>query len=149
MKVKVINGPNLNTLGRREPDKYGTETLDSICERVRKRAEELEVDVEFFQSNSEGEVITAIQQSWNLDGVIINAGAYTHTSIAIRDAITGTASTPFIEVHMTNIYGREPFRRVSLVADVCKGSIMGLGGDGYILALEALVMLKKKRQVQE
>jgi 3-dehydroquinate dehydratase-2 len=148
MKVKVINGPNLNTLGRREPDKYGSETLDSICERVRKRAEELGVDIEFFQSNSEGEVITAIQQSWGFDGVIINAGAYTHTSIAIRDAITGTVSTPFIEVHMTNIYGREHFRRVSLVADVCKGGIMGLGGDGYILALEALVMLKKRQQAQ-
>jgi 3-dehydroquinate dehydratase-2 len=148
MTIKVINGPNLNTLGRREPDKYGSETLDSINERVREHAETLGVKVEFFQSNSEGEVITAIQKSWGVDGVIINAGAYTHTSIAIRDAITGTASTPFIEVHMTNIYGREKFRRVSLVAEVCKGSIMGLGGDGYILALDALIMLNKKKQAQ-
>jgi 3-dehydroquinate dehydratase-2 len=148
MKVKVINGPNLNTTGRREPDKYGTETLDMINERIRKRGEELGVEVEFFQSNSEGALITEIQQSWGLDGVIINAGGYTHYSIAVRDAITGTTSTPFIEVHMTNIYSREGFRRVSLIAEVCKGSILGLGGDGYILALEALVMLKKRQQNQ-
>jgi 3-dehydroquinate dehydratase-2 len=143
MKIKVINGPNLNTLGKREPDKYGTETLDSINERLRQEGLKHGVECEFFQSNSEGEVVTAIQQAANCDGVILNAGAYSHYSIAIRDAVS-YISPPVVEVHITNIFAREEFRHTSVFSAVCAGSISGFGPDGYILALLALVLKKAK-----
>jgi 3-dehydroquinate dehydratase-2 len=136
-KIMVIQGPNLNLLGLREPDTYGDETLESIHGRISKKSEELGISCEFFQSNSEGDLVTAIQESAVLDGVILNAGAYTHYSIAIRDAIAAIR-IPVVEIHLSNVYARENFRHVSMIAPVCRGSIAGFGGDGYIIALYAL-----------
>lgn len=136
MKVLVINGPNLNLLGRREPEKYGCETLEDIEKRIAAEAEELGVECSFFQSNSEGALIDALQQT-NAEGIICNAGAYSHYSIALRDAIAAIAA-PVIEVHMTNIYAREEFRQHSVLSAVCRGCIAGLGAQGYLLALRAL-----------
>jgi 3-dehydroquinate dehydratase-2 len=136
-KILVINGPNLNLLGRREPEKYGSMSLDAINAMISARAEELGVSCSFFQSNSEGELVTAIQNADGLDGVILNAGAYTHYSIAIRDAIAAI-SAPVVEVHLTNIHAREEFRRNSVISAVCRGTIAGFGPIGYVLALEAL-----------
>ncbi|MDR3279363.1 MAG: type II 3-dehydroquinate dehydratase [Synergistaceae bacterium] len=136
-RITVINGPNLNLLGTREPDKYGAETLGSINARVAAEASRLGVECEFFQSNSEGELVDAIQGARESDGIILNAGAYTHYSIAIRDAIAAIAP-PVAEVHISNVHAREDFRRVSVIAPVCRGVIAGFGADGYILALYAL-----------
>ena len=138
--ITVINGPNLNLLGEREPDKYGTETLRSINGRIARIAETLGVGCEFFQSNSEGDIVSAIQRAGldgRSDGIILNAGAYTHYSIAIRDAIAAVR-TPAVEVHISNVHAREEFRRVSVIAPVCRGVIAGFGADSYILALYAL-----------
>jgi 3-dehydroquinate dehydratase-2 len=137
MKVLVLNGPNLNLLGQREPGVYGHTTLSDIEAMVRSKARELGVEIDFRQSNHEGELVSWIQSA--KDGgsvVILNAGAYTHTSVALRDAIAACA-TPTIEVHLSNIYAREEFRHKSLIAPVCKGQITGLGAFGYVLALEA------------
>ncbi len=147
--VLVINGPNLNTLGMREPGIYGTMTLSQINEAILKRARALEVDVEFFQSNHEGALIDTIQQyTGRIDGMIINAGALTHYSIALRDALT-TARIPTVEVHISNIYARESFRQHSVIAAVCRGHIVGLGWRGYILALEALTELLKEESEEK
>ncbi len=138
MKILVVQGPNLNLLGTREPDIYGVQTLADIHERIAARAAELECEVKFFQSNHEGAIIDEIHaaRGW-ADGIIINPGAYTHYSYAIRDAVAAV-EIPTIEVHLSNTQVREPFRHVSVIAPVCKGQIAGLGWRGYLWALEAL-----------
>jgi len=133
-RIMVINGPNMNMLGQREPGKYGDETLDEINARLALRAEALDLQCEFFQSNVEGELVDALHKAGGMDGVILNAGAYTHYSIAIRDAIAAI-QTPVVEVHMSNIQAREEFRHTSVIAAVCRGSIAGFGADSYLLAL--------------
>jgi 3-dehydroquinate dehydratase-2 len=135
MKVLVIHGPNLNMLGKREPGVYGKLTLEEINEKIRSKAAEIGTDVSIAQSNSEAEIIDAIQKD-NYDALIINPGAYTHTSIAIRDAIASVAQ-PAIEVHISNVYKREEFRRKSFIAEVSHGQITGFGADSYLLALLA------------
>ena len=141
IKILVLHGPNLNKLGTREPEIYGKTTLEQINEKLRILAANLDSEVETFQSNSEGELIDIIQKKGDtIDGLIVNLGAYTHYSIALRDAISGLAK-PTVEVHLSNIYSREPFRHMSVTAPVCRGMITGLGWRGYCLALEALVGL--------
>jgi len=138
MKLLVINGPNLNMLGIREPEKYGKSTLSDIEKELYAYSFELGIDIETFQSNSEGEIIDKIQQALGkFDGILINAGGYTHTSVAIRDAIS-SVNLPCVEVHMTNIHAREEFRQKSLIAPVCIGQISGLGQNSYKLGLKAL-----------
>ncbi|MCS7336771.1 MAG: type II 3-dehydroquinate dehydratase [Verrucomicrobiae bacterium] len=145
MKVLVLNGPNLNLLGRREPEVYGTATLAQIESDLRNRAAELGVEIDFKQSNSEADIVGWIQESvGRYDAIILNAAAFTHTSIAIRDAIVA-ANVPCVEVHLSNIYAREPFRHHSLIAPVCVGQISGFGPMSYILALEAVVNVKGER----
>ena len=144
MKILVINGVNMNMLGIREPEKYGSMTLKELEKDLYAYSFELGVDLETFQSNFEGEIVEKIQQSINdTDGIIINAAAHTHTSVAIRDAISAV-NIPTIEVHMTNIHAREDFRQKSLIAPVCKGQISGFGTESYKLALMGLVALLKK-----
>ncbi len=149
MKILVVNGPNLNLLGTREARIYGAETLASVNERIRIKAAELGVEsVEFFQSNAEGELVSRIQKAAaeGVAGVVINAAAYTHTSVALRDALLA-ASVPFVEVHLSNVYAREPFRRHSYLSDVAVGVVAGFGGDSYLLGLEGLVKwLRRNRQ---
>ncbi len=141
IKILVLHGPNLNMLGTREPEIYGKTTLHQINDRLRGLAANLDSKVEMFQSNSEGELIGIIQKKgMEIDGMIVNLGAYTHYSIALRDAISGLAK-PTVEVHLSNIYAREQFRQVSVTASVCRGMITGIGWRGYLLALEALVAL--------
>jgi 3-dehydroquinate dehydratase-2 len=135
MKITVINGPNLNLLGQREPAVYGSRTLQDIEESLRKLGAESGVDVTCFQSNIEGELVDALQQAGSTDdGVILNAGAYTHTSVAVRDAVSAIR-IPVVEVHLSNPQAREYFRRRSLLAGVCAGSISGFGEKSYALAL--------------
>lgn len=139
MKVMMINGPNLNMLGKREPSIYGSKALTDIEERVKKRAEELGLEITCFQSNHEGSLIDKIQEAADLgvDGIIINPAGYTHTSVAMRDALL-SVQIPFIEVHISNIAAREEFRQVNLFSDIAEGTITGLGPYGYLLALDAL-----------
>ncbi|NJD91963.1 MAG: type II 3-dehydroquinate dehydratase [Geobacter sp.] len=138
-KILVLNGPNLNLLGLREPGIYGSETLEGINAALLSLAGELSCEVDFLQSNSEGALVDAIQQaSGRVDGIIINPAAYTHTSVAIRDAIAAVG-LPVIEVHLSNVYKREEFRHKSLIAPVAVGQIAGLGADGYLLALRGMV----------
>jgi 3-dehydroquinate dehydratase-2 len=148
MKILFLNGPNLNLLGQREPEVYGRTTLTGIEAMVRKRAAQLKVDVDFQQSNLEGELVDWVQRAkGQCDVIVINAAAYTHTSIALRDAIAAV-SVPTIEIHLSNIYAREKFRRKSLIAPVCCGQISGFGPKSYVLALEAAVNViewKKRR----
>jgi 3-dehydroquinate dehydratase-2 len=145
MKILFLNGPNLNLLGTREPDKYGHKTLKDIEVLVSNRARELEASVEFRQSNMEGELVGWIQQSKDaFDALVINAAAYTHTSIALRDAIAATG-VPTIEIHLSNIHSREDFRHRSLIAPVCCGQISGFGAHSYVLGLEAAVNVIAKR----
>ncbi|MFP4179561.1 MAG: type II 3-dehydroquinate dehydratase [Spirochaetaceae bacterium] len=135
----VVNGPNLNMLGARERDVYGSSTLEEIHAELVALAEELQVEVDFFQSNSEGAIIDFLQGCrGRSDGIILNAGAYTHYSIALRDAISA-AEVPTVELHLSNVYAREEFRHTSVIAPVCTGVISGFGKTGYLLALRALV----------
>ena len=137
MKILIIHGPNLNLLGKREPQIYGNTTLEGINSLLKKEADALEVEIEFFQSNSEGEIVTEIQEAMGrFNGIVINPGAYTHTSVAIRDAITGI---PTVEVHISNIYRREDFRKNSFISGVALGVISGFGSDSYLLGLRGLV----------
>lgn len=139
MKILVLNGPNLNLLGKREPDIYGAETLDDINRVLIDIATAIGVSLEFIQSNSEGALVDAIQgASGSFNGIIINPAAYTHTSIAIRDAISAVA-LPVVEVHLSNVYSREKFRHKSYIAPVAIGQISGFGSAGYELALKGLV----------
>lgn len=139
MRIAVLNGPNLNLLGTREPELYGRVTLADIEHRLRDVAAELEVEVECRQSNGEGEMIDAIHaMRGKVAGVVVNAGAYTHTSIALRDALVGVG-LPFVEVHLTNIYAREPERRHSMLAPAAVAIVCGLGAYGYEVALRGLV----------
>jgi len=139
MKILFLNGPNLNLLGQREPEIYGHTTLADIETKVRERAAELKVEVDFRQSNLEGELVGWIQQAKGQFAVIvINAAAYTHTSVALRDAISAIG-VPTIEIHLSNVHAREEFRHKSLIAPVCRGQISGFGQKSYILGLEAAV----------
>ncbi len=143
MKILVINGPNLNLLGKREPQIYGAETLDDINRRLSALAAELGVEVAFFQSNHEGELVQKIQDAMGTyQAIVLNPGAYTHTSVALRDAISSTG-IPTIETHISNIYKREEFRRHSYISGVAVGQIAGFGADSYLLALRAAAGLKK------
>ena len=138
MRIAVINGPNLNLLGVREPSVYGTETLDDVERQLQTVARELGASLEFTQRNGEGELIEYIHGlRGRVDGAVVNAGAYSHSSLAIRDALTGVAM-PFVEVHITNVYAREPERRHSMLAPAAVGVVCGLGTYGYELALRGL-----------
>ena len=139
MKILVIHGPNLNLLGEREPEKYGKRTLEAINASIKKLAVELGTEIEFFQSNCEGQLVSKIQEAkHNFDGIVINPAGYTHTSIVLRDAILAVTK-PCVEVHLSNIYTREEFRHHSFIAPVCVGQITGFGLDSYLLGLKALV----------
>ncbi|MBI1289118.1 MAG: type II 3-dehydroquinate dehydratase [Flavobacteriales bacterium] len=143
MRILVINGPNLNLLGKREPSVYGSQTLADILLGLRDTFPE--VEIADYQSNVEGELIDRLQQAdGSVDGIVFNAGGYTHTSVAIRDAINAI-STPVVEVHMSNIAAREEFRHISLIAGVCVGTISGFGADSYRLAVDALRTYLKAR----
>lgn len=138
MKILVINGPNLNMLGIREPEKYGDKTLADLEKEIHAYSFELGINIETFQSNIEGEIVDKIQQALaKFDGIVLNAGGYTHTSVAIRDAISAV-NLPCVEVHLTNIHAREEFRHTSLIAPVCIGQITGFGENVYKLGLKAL-----------
>lgn len=135
-KIMIINGPNLNLLGSRETGIYGERNFESYLMELRGRYADVEIG--YYQSNVEGEIINALQSATAYDGIVLNAGGYTHTSVSIRDAIAAIAA-PVVEVHISNIYAREEFRHHSLLSPVCRGVIAGLGLDGYRLALEALL----------
>ena len=140
-KILIINGPNLNLLGEREQSQYGKKDYKFLEEICLNRAKELKIDLEIKQSNVEGEIVNIIQHSRNNhDGIIINAGGYTHTSVAIRDALS-VFKKPIIELHISNIYKREDFRHKSMISDVATGGIFGLGLDGYILAINSMQKL--------
>lgn len=144
MKLLILNGPNLNRLGKREPSLYGQETLTDIEEKLSAIASSHRVHLSFFQSNIEGELIDKIHEADDNDttGIIFNPGAYTHYSIALRDAVA-SINVPVIEVHITNIHSREPFRQTSVIAPVCIGQLSGFGTDGYELAMQAFLLRRK------
>lgn len=134
MKIQIINGPNLNLLGKREPEVYGSKTFDTFLEELKQRFRQVEFI--YYQSNVEGEIINKLQETgFSVDAIILNAGAYTHTSIAIHDAIA-SIKTPVVEVHISNIYAREEFRHTSLITSKCAGLITGFGMEGYALAVQ-------------
>lgn len=144
MKVLFLNGPNLNLLGTRQPEVYGRTTLADIETQVRERAVRLNVEIEFRQSNHEGELAGWIQASkGSADRIVLNAAAYTHTSIALRDAISAVG-IPVVEIHLSNIHAREEFRHHSMIAAVCRGQICGFGANSYVLGLEAAVSLNER-----
>ena len=144
MKILFLNGPNLNLLGKREPEVYGRTTLDEIESGVRERAANLKVDVEFRQTNSEGALVDWIQEArGKFDVLVLNAAAYTHTSVALRDAILAS-TVPTIEIHLSNTQSRESFRHQSLIASVCAGQISGFGAESYYLALQAAISVKAR-----
>src|SRR5271166_2986767 len=143
MKILFLNGPNLNLLGHREPEIYGHTTLADIEAKVRERAAQLKVGIDFRQTNLEGELVGWIQEAkGKFDVIVINAAAYTHTSLALRDAISAVG-VPTIEIHLSNVHAREEFRHRSLIAPVCRGQITGFGQKSYILGLEAAVDVKE------
>ena len=136
MRIQIINGPNINLLGKREPSIYGSVTFEDFL--IELRANYPDVEISYYQSNTEGELIDKIQETgFDVDGIILNAGAYTHTSIALQDAIRAVTS-PVVEVHISNVHARESFRHKSMIAAACKGVICGFGLKSYLLALEAL-----------
>ena len=144
MKILFLNGPNLNLLGQREPEIYGRTTLADIEGQVRKRAGKRGATIDFRQTNQEGELVNWIQEAkGRFDVIVLNAAAYTHTSVALRDAIAA-AGVPTIEVHLSNVHAREKFRRKSLIAPVCAGQISGFGANSYVLALEAAVNINER-----
>ena len=145
MKILVINGPNLNFLGIREEGIYGSKDLAYLLSLLDDKAKELDITIETFQSNHEGEIIDRIQKAYydQVDGIVINPGAFTHYSYAIRDALA-SITLPKIEVHISNVHQREEFRHVSVTAPVCYGQIVGLGLDGYLMAVEAIVRMSSK-----
>ena len=146
MRILLINGPNLNLLGTRNPEVYGSTTLQDIVDRVTKRGEQLGTEIVAFQSNSEGAIIDFIQANAPAaDGILINAGAFTHYSLAIRDAFEAVEK-PFVEVHISNVHAREEFRHHSVLADIAVAQVAGLGWRGYIAALDSLVGILKERQ---
>lgn len=149
MKILVMNGPNINFLGIREKGIYGEDSYDSLCERIHRKAQQLQVEADIFQSNSEGALIDRIQRAYGdgTDAIIINPGAYTHYSYALRDALA-SVQMPKIEVHISNVHQREEFRHVSVTAPVCTGQVVGLGLLGYELAMEALVQ-ESMRKLQD
>jgi 3-dehydroquinate dehydratase-2 len=143
MNIAVINGPNLNLLGKREPEKYGKMSFEDYLTGLKNKFPD--VGIEYFQSNIEGEIVSEIQRAgFALDGIILNAAGYSHTSVAITDAIAAVKA-PVIEVHITNIAGREDFRHTSLIGRSCKGSITGFGLDSYRLAVEALIEINRNK----
>ena len=145
-KVAVIHGPNLNMLGLREPEIYGTTNLEMLNKELKTKAEELNLEIEIMQSNHEGEIVDFLHQNYqNLDGVIINPGGLTHTSVVLRDALA-SVMLPIIEVHISNIHRREEFRKKSITAAAAVGQITGLGTHGYILALEGLKSVLRKEK---
>tara|TARA_B100000287_G_scaffold179461_1_gene169497 strand:- start:42 stop:491 length:450 start_codon:yes stop_codon:yes gene_type:complete len=142
-KIIIINGPNINLLGEREQSQYGLITFEKLKENCLNKSKELNLTIEFTQSNVEGQLVNIIQDARkNFDGIIINAAAFTHTSIAIRDALS-IFKKPIIEIHISNIYKREEFRQKSLISDIVSGGIFGLGADGYILAIIAMQKILK------
>lgn len=144
MKILFLNGPNLNLLGQREPDVYGRTTLADIEGAVRLQAGVLGVEIDFRQSNFEGELVTWIQKArGNYDAIVLNAAAYTHSSVAIRDSISASG-VPTIEIHLSNVHSREEFRHHSMIAPVCRGVISGFGAKSYVLGLEAAVIINEK-----
>lgn len=146
MKILVINGPNLNMLGAREPAHYGVKTLDDIAEAVQEKADECGVEVEFFQSNHEGALVDFLQAAApDAAGIVINAGALTHYGLSLRDALVDSR-LPFVEVHLSNIHAREEFRHHSVIAAIAVGQIAGLGWQGYVFALEFLAEQIKERR---
>jgi 3-dehydroquinate dehydratase II len=142
--IGVVHGPNLNLLGRREPEVYGRATLEDVNAALSALSEELAVDVEFFQSNAEGALIDYVQRSEAV-GFVVNAGGYTHTSVALRDALLAVAR-PYVEVHLSNVQGRESYRHGSLLADRALGVVAGFGVDSYLLGLRGLVRYLRKRE---
>jgi 3-dehydroquinate dehydratase-2 len=144
MKILFLNGPNLNLLGTREPDKYGVQTLSDIENFIKDEAKKLNIEVSFYQSNIEGELVNKIQEAKSLyDGIVLNPAAYTHTSVAIRDAILAVC-VPTVEIHLSNIHTREEFRKTSLTAPACIGQITGFGANSYKLGLIAISDYLKK-----
>ncbi len=137
MRILVVDGPNLNLVGTREPSIYGPETLDQVHDRVRDRATDLGVTVDFYQSNHEGRILDRLHER-DYDGAIVNAGGLTHTSVALRDALLGV-ERPFVEVHLSDPSKREPFRSVNFIHDIAVASVVGQGPRGYVLALEVIV----------
>lgn len=135
MKLLIINGPNINLLGKREPSIYGTLTYDDLIKKIHEHSREKKIDVEFFQSNSEGDLVEKIQNASQFDGIVINAAAYTHTSVALRDALAAVG-VPFVEVHISNVFAREEFRHKSLLSDKAIGVITGFGIYSYIFAVD-------------
>ena len=144
VKILILNGPNLNVLGRRSPGHYGTKTLDEINQALTAQAQGLGVDLAFFQSNSEGEIVTCIQQHWgDIQGIIINPGALTMYGYSLKDALID-ASVPVIEVHLSNIHAREEFRRHSVIADIARGQIAGFGWRSYTAALDIMAEIAQE-----
>ena len=143
MKIRIINGPNLNLLGIREPEHYGRETYEDLCDLCRKHAKKRGVEVEFFQSNHEGDLVDYIQQAYqNDDGIVINPGAYTHTSVALLDAVKAVM-VPTVEVHISKVDTREPFRQISYIRAACVTAIWGHGFAGYTEAMDILIDQKE------
>ena len=144
-KIEIINGPNINLLGKREPEIYGNLTLEDINNIIKNHADKLDLELKFFQSNIEGEIVNKIQECQNSDGIIINAAAFTHTSVAILDALK-SLDIPKIEVHISNIYKREEFRHKSLISQTVNGVICGFGINSYKLALEGIKNILDENQ---